>query len=404
MKLLGPFSQIISMRGLPSAGPIGASQLEVIENGGVLVEGDHIKDVGGYNELRSQADVFEEIIEPSVLMPGLIDAHTHICFAGSRAGDYMRRLEGESYLDISASGGGIMSTVRHTRDADKAQLIDGILSRCKRLIGDGITTCEVKSGYGLSLEAEVKMLEAIAEANTKSPVTLVATCLAAHVCPPEFNSQIDYINHLVNDLLPEVVRRNLAKRADIFVERSAFGSESATKYLLTCKQLGLDVVIHADQFTIEGSHLAAEHQVLSADHLEVSDEPSIRAMAKSGVIGVVLPGATLGLGQHFAPARKMLDNGMCVVIASDWNPGSAPMGDLLTQAAVLGAAEKLTMAETLAGMTERAARALRLADRGILTTGKRADMISFPTNDYREILYHQGSMKPNRVWVDGKSY
>jgi imidazolonepropionase len=249
-------------------------------------------------------------------------------------------------------------------------------------------------GKGLCVEEELKQLRAIKSATVKTKASLVATCLAAHMLPKDFNgNQSEYLNYILNDLLPIVKKENLAKRVDIFIEESAFNTENALNYLNKAKQMGFDVTVHADQFTTGGSEVAVKTGAVSADHLEASKDHEIKLLANSNTVAVTLPGASLGLGMPYAPARKLLDTGACLAIASDWNPGSAPMGDLLMQVSVMSAAEKLSTAEVFAGLTSRAAQALRLNDRGALMPGMRSDMQAYPTNDYREILYQQGKLR-----------
>ncbi len=205
----------------------------------------------------------------------------------------------------------------------------------------------------------------------------------------------------MNNLFARIIKEKLATRVDIFIDKGAFNPANAACYLSVARQTGLDLTVHADQFTTGGSEVAVNTGALSADHLEASTEKEIRILAASDTVAVALPGASLGLGMGFAPARKLLDAGACLAIASDWNPGSAPMGDLLLQASVIAAFEKLTTAEIFAGLTFRPAKALKLADRGVLEEGKLADFQSYSCNDYREILYHQGKLKPARVWKAG---
>ncbi|MDO6391217.1 imidazolonepropionase [Pontibacter sp. BT731] len=404
--LIGPFKQMVTMAGLPAAGAIADEELEVLEDAGVLVYDGFIVLVERYDKLLKIAQdkgyTLQKIEEPTVLLPGLIDSHTHICFAGSRANDYAMRVAGKSYLEIARSGGGILDSVRKTREATLVELVDLLKKRCDRHLSEGVTTCEVKSGYGLTTEEELKMLEAIQLVNNHHALELVPTCLAAHMRPPEHTDSRLYLQEVVTQLLPQVKEQGLAKRVDIFIEDTAFNEEDSFEYLSAAKELGFEITVHADQFSTGGSRIAAEAGAISADHLEASGESEIALMKEAGVVATVLPGASLGLGMHYAPARKMLDGGLCLAIATDWNPGSAPMGDLLMQAALLGAAEKLTTAETLAGITVRAAKALNLADRGTIEKGQLADMIAFPTDNYREILYQQGKLKPGKVWKQGK--
>lgn len=403
--LIGPFKQVLTMVGLPETGPIADEALQVLEDAGVLVLDGKIVLVERYEKLlkiaQTEGYTLQQIEQPMVLLPGLIDAHTHICFAGSRANDYAMRVAGKSYLEIARSGGGILDSVRKTREATVVELVDLLKKRCDRHLSEGITTCEVKSGYGLTTDEELKMLESIQLVNKHHAMDLIPTCLAAHMRPPEHSDSRLYLQEVLNELLPQVLEQGLANRIDIFIEETAFSEADAMEYLLAAKEMGFEITVHADQFSTDGSRVAAAVGAISADHLEASGDEEIALLKDAGVVATVLPGASLGLGMHYAPARKMLDGGLCLAIATDWNPGSAPMGDLLLQAALLGAAEKLTTAETLAAITTRAARALNLTDRGALRKGMQADMIAFPTDNYKEILYQQGKLKPSKVWKQG---
>ncbi|MEL6720755.1 MAG: amidohydrolase family protein, partial [Bacteroidota bacterium] len=265
-------------------------------------------------------------------------------------------------------------------------------------------TIEVKSGYGLSVDEEHKMLKAIQLANEETIVDLIPTCLAAHIFPKDFDGKItDYLQEISEKLFPKILTEKLCNRVDAFIEEEAFSRSIIRPYFEKAKQLGFDLTVHADQFHTSGSEVAIEFGAVSADHLEASTDKEIALLAKSEVIPVALPGASIGLGCDFTPARKLLDAGTSLAIASDWNPGSAPMGNLLTQAAILGTFQKLSNAEVLAGMTFRAAAALKLKDRGRLQQGKLADIVAFPTEHFNEILYHQGQLKPSRVWKAGVS-
>lgn len=411
MKLIGPFSQIITLAGIPLKGAVKDEQLQVIANGGILIEnlpagqaGDVIKKIGDFNSLKNEFQNAEiELIEGNnVLLPGFVDSHTHICFGGNRSKDFAMRLNGKTYLEIAESGGGIWSTVTNTRKETKENLVKSTLEKANISLRNGITTTEIKSGYGLSIEDEIKMLEAINEVQSKSKADLIPTFLGAHMKPRDFEgSNSDYLELLINEVFPILKEKNLAKRVDIFTEKSAFSVEESRFYLQEAKNKGFEITIHADQFTPGGSLLAVEFGALSADHLEFSGEEEIKLLAKSDVVATALPGASIGLGMQYTPARKLLDAGCCLSIASDWNPGSAPMGDLLTQASILATFEKLSMAEVLSGITFRAAQALNLSDRGTLESGKKADFVSFPTSDFRDIIYYQGQLKPNAVWKNG---
>lgn len=403
-KLIGPFSEILTLSGLALNGAIADSQLEVIRAGGVIVEDGRIVVIGDFENLRlANPELSIEKVEgEQVLLPGFIDCHTHICFAGSRAKDYSLRIQGKTYLEIAKSGGGIWDSVTQTRAAVLPKLVELLEQRVQRHLADGVTTIEVKSGYGLDVSNELKMLRAIKSVSLTTPADLVPTCLAAHLLPKDFEgSQVEYLDHVLTDLLPLVKAEGLADRVDIFIEESAFDRAASVPYLLAAKALGFEITVHADQFTTSGLEVAIEVGAVSADHLEASTEREAALLKGTETVAVVLPGASLGLGMQYAPARKLLDAGACLAIASDWNPGSAPMGDLLMQAAVMSAAEKLSTAEVFAGLTFRAAKALGLKDRGTLAEGMLADMQAYPCSDYREILYHQGKIKPGIVWKNG---
>jgi len=401
--LIGPFDQMITFEGLPMFGPIRDNQLDIIGQGGIITDQQRIVATGNFNRLRKRhKGKTEEIEGHYVLLPGMIDAHTHMCYAGTRVKDYALRVSGNTYQEILRKGGGIYETVNHTRMATIQELSGLTRQRIARHFNEGVTTMEIKSGYGLSVESELKMLEVISHLNKEMPADLIPTCLSAHVLPPEFNSTKSYLDSIVHDLLPIIQKKNLSNRIDIFIEENAFPPDESYQFLLNAKKMGFQVTIHADQFTPGGSEIAARLKAKSADHLEVIDERHIKMLIENNVVATVLPGASLGLGIPFAPARKILDAGGCLAIATDWNPGSAPMGDLLTQAALLSVYQKLAFAETIGGITFRAARALDLGDRGTLARGMIADFIAFPATDYRDILYHQGKLKPGIIWKNGK--
>lgn len=407
-RFIGPFKQLLPMSGLPLKGALSDSQLPVLHNAGMLLENDNILKIGSYEALRAeatshQADVIA-LKGDHVCIPGLIDSHTHICFGGSRANDYAMRNAGKTYLDIAKAGGGIWDTVTQTRKATKAELVKKTIKRAKQHLKNGVTTIEVKSGYGLSVDEELKMLRAIQEANRQLPVDLISTCLAAHMLPKDYDgNEENYLAVIAAKLFPILKEEKLANRIDAFIEESAFSAAQIAPYFQKARDWKFDITVHADQFSTGGSQVAIAFEAVSADHLEASTQREIALLAKSNVIATALPGASLGLGCGFTPARKILDAGGALAIASDHNPGSAPMGDLLTQAAILGTFEKLTNTEVFAGITYRAAAALNLKDRGQLAPGFLADFCLFHTSDYKEILYNQGAFKPCVVWKNGKS-
>lgn len=404
MKLIGPFKQVVTLANLPLRGKLSDEQLEIIPDGGILIDNDKIKKVGDFDALKSENQNIEiEAVEgEQIILPAFVDSHTHICFGGNRANDFAMRNAGKTYLEIAESGGGIWSSVQHTRNASEEELLKTLLERIDFLISLGITTIEVKSGYGLDAENELKMLRIIKKAQEQTKASLVPTCLSAHLKPRDFEgSNEEYLHYIVTEILPKVKEEDLAKRVDIFIEKSAFQPEESRDFLLKAKELGFEITVHADQFTPGSSRIAVEVGAKSADHLEATIDDDIEFLAKSDTVATALPGASLGLGEKFTPARKLLDAGAIVAIASDWNPGSAPMGNLITQASILATFEKLTTAEVLAGMTFRSAFALGLEDRGRLTDGQKADFVTFKTNNFQNVLYNQGSLKAENVYIDG---
>ena len=404
MKLIGPFKQVVTLANLSLRGKLSDEQLEIIVDGGILINDDKIQQVGDFEALKSQHQNIEiETIEgEQIVLPAFVDSHTHICFGGNRANDFAMRNAGKTYLEIAESGGGIWSSVQHTRNASEEELLRTLLERINILVDLGITTIEVKSGYGLNVENELKMLRIIKKAQSKTLATLIPTCLSAHLKPRDFEGDNKaYLEYILNEILPKVKEENLSNRVDIFIEKSAFQPEESKAFLLKTKDLGFEITVHADQFTAGSSRIAVEVGAQSADHLEATIDEDIEFLAHSNTVATALPGASLGLGEKFTPARKLLDAGAILAIASDWNPGSAPMGNLITQASILATYEKLTTAEVLAGMTFRSAFALGLEDRGKLENGLKADFVTFKTDNFQNVLYNQGSLKAENVFIDG---
>lgn len=390
------------MDGLPLHGPIADDELPIIKNTGIVVEDGKVIALGGYHQLFKKYESAERVLTEAknqVVLPAFIDCHTHICWAGDRANDYAMRVSGKSYLEIAKAGGGIMDTVLATRSATKEDLVGLIIERADSLLSQGIATVEVKSGYGLDLENELKMLRAIKEANEHTRVELIPTFLGAHIKPKDFEgSHKEYLAYLVKEVAPKVLEEGLAKRGDIFVEEGAFDNELAEWYISEMQNLGFEMTVHADQFSSGGGSLAVKSGCISADHLESTDKNTIHAFRNSETVAVALPGASLGLGMAFTPCRELLDNQACVAIATDWNPGSAPMGHLLTQASLIGASEKMSLAETLAAITYRSAFALRMKA-GTISQGEKASFTVFETEDYRNIFYTQGQLAPTHTII-----
>ena len=407
MKLIGPFKQIVPLANLPLRGKLSDDQLEIINDGGLLIKDGKVENAGTFQELKNQFPniKIENIEGEQICLPAFTDSHTHSCFGGNRANDFAMRNAGKTSLEIAETGGGIWSSVQHTRSASEEELLKTTLERINFLILQGITTIEIKSGYGLDVENELKMLRVIKKAQTFTKATLVPTCLSAHLKPRDFEgSSQEYLQYILDEILPKVKEENLAKRVDIFIEKSAFLPEESKVFLLKAKELGFEITVHADQFTSGSSRIAVEVGAKSADHLEATINEDIEFLAKSNTVATALPGASLGLGEKFTPARKILDANGILAIASDWNPGSAPMGNLITQASILATFEKLSTSEVLSAITFRSAFALSLEDRGTLEKGKKADFVTFKTDNFQNVLYHQGSLKAENVYIDGEKF
>jgi len=391
------------MSNLPLHGALSDNKIEVIEKGGVVISGDKIIEVGNFKNLFKKKYQLIEINTPQVLLPGFIDCHTHICHFGSRSDEYSKRNAGVSYQKILSEGGGIHNTMSATEKASDDDLLNVTIKRLDRHLKEGVLTCEVKSGYGSNLSEEVRLLSLINQLNTSHIIDIVPTCLAAHVTPKGYNSSSEYLEKIIEELIPIIKKSRLSDRVDIFTEEKAFTVNESLKYLSELKN-DFDITVHANQFSSGGVEVAVKSRAKSADHLEVLNEKEIKLLSESNTSAVVLPGCSLGLGIPFAPARKLLDGNCKLSIATDWNPGSAPMGDLLHQASLLGSIEKLTNAEVFSAITFRAADALGLEDRGRIEKNKIADFIGFETKDYKEILYHQGKLKPSLICKRGEIY
>ena len=326
-----------------------------------------------------------------LVVPGLIDCHTHLAFAGWRADEFEQRLRGASYLDIAKAGGGIMSTVRQTRAASEWELTERARCFLERMLSLGVTAVECKSGYGLDLETELKLLRVYRQLSSQQPVCIVPTFLGAHVIPPEYrDNRKGYVDLLVTEMIPAVVRERLATSCDVFVEESAFTVVEARRILQAARAHGMAARLHADQLTAGGgAELAAEVGALSADHLECVSESGMRALATAGVVAVSLPIASLYLGQKPMPARRLIDSGVPLAVATDFNPGSAPSYHLPLALTLACNLQRMTPDESLKGATAYAARALGIeSETGSLEPGKRADFVVLDAPDVNHWLYH----------------
>ena len=366
--------------------------LGIIEDGAVAARDGRIAWIGPRAALPAH-DAPVTDCGGAWILPGLIDCHTHLVFGGNRSAEFEMRLGGATYEEIARAGGGILSTMRATRAANDAQLVQAALPRLDALLREGVTTVEIKSGYGLELDAELRQLRAARALGAQRQVSVVTSLLAAHAVPPEYKGrQGDYLRHVVEEILPSAAAEGLADAVDAFCESIAFTPEETATLFTAAKRLGLPVKLHADQLTDGGgAALAAAHGALSADHLERSNAAGIAAMAKAGTVAVLLPGATLMLREtHFPPIAAMREHGCRMALSTDMNPGSSPALSLLLMLNLGCTLFRMTVPEALLGVTRHAAAALGLADRGVLAEGMRCDLALYRIQRPAELCYWLG--------------
>ncbi|MFC4313891.1 imidazolonepropionase [Steroidobacter flavus] len=370
--------------------------LGIVDRGAVAVSDGRIVYAGPEADLPSAVKAGAEIhdCEGRWITPGLIDCHTHLVYAGNRAKDFELRLQGVSYEQIARAGGGIVSSVRATREADDEQLMRQSLARLDALLAEGVTTIEIKSGYGLDLDNERKMLQAARRLTQERNVTVSTTFLGAHALPPESTrGKDDYIDNTVLPMLRVLTNEGLVDAVDAFCESIAFSPEQVQRVFKAAADLGLPVKLHADQLSnLRGAALAAEHHALSADHLEHTDEHSIAAMAAAGTVAVMLPGAFYFLReQHRPPVALLRQHGVAMAVATDCNPGTSPLTSLLLAMNMAATQFGMTVEECIAGVTREAARALGMeARKGSLEAGKHADLAIWNVESLSELVYRMG--------------
>lgn len=387
----------------------GMSDISVTSRGAVASYQGTIVVVGPEKDVLRQTELVPHGVQldagGGVIIPGLVECHTHMVFGGWRCGEFVKKLEGASYLDILESGGGILSSVRATRNSSREELIEEGLKRLDSVLSLGTTTCEIKTGYGLDLETEIKMLEVIAELDRLHPVDVVATFLGAHAVPPEYEGrQTEFLARLAEEVLPKVARRKLAEFCDIFCENRVFPADSAGPYLEKAKQLGFKIRLHADEIEPSGgAELAARLGARSADHLLKVSDAGIEALAEAGTTAVLLPGTGLFLGEEPAPARRLIDAGVPVALSTDFNPGSSPTMSLPLIVNLGCVLLKMTPAEALTAVTINAASVLdRAALAGSLEAGKKADMLLLDIPSWDHLAYRFGQNFVRTVIKNGR--
>ncbi len=395
--LLKNIKQLVTVSSHGKPAKIGREMrdLGVIEHATVFIEDGLFRWIGLPDQFDLKLHEDAHIIDASglVALPGFVDAHTHLVFAGSRENEFAMRAEGKTYQEIAEQGGGILSTVQATRATTKKELKKLAGKRLDAMLRHGTTTVEIKSGYGLEPDAEIKIIEVINELADEHFMTIVPTFLGAHAIPPEYKANPDeYVELVCERMLPYIAKRHLARFCDVFCEQGYFSVEQSRKTFEKARLLELDLKIHADELAASGgSKLAAELKVVSADHLEHIDEKGIEGLRSAGVVAVLLPGVSFFLNHAYAPARKLIDAGVPVAIASDFNPGSCMSFSIPLMMTIACSQMKMSPEEAITACTINGAAALKLSDTvGSIEVGKHADIVLYDIPNYRYLAYHFG--------------
>jgi imidazolonepropionase len=401
-------AQVVTLAGpaRPRVGP-ELRELGIIARGAMLVRDGLIERAGPAAEIEPAIDANTTVVDAGgrILLPGFVDAHTHPVFAGTRVDEFEERSRGATYEEIAARGGGIQSTVNRTRAASLDELVAAGRRYANWFLRGGTTTIEAKSGYGLSLEDELKILRAIKRLDSETPLRYVPTFLGAHSVPAEYRARRDeYVSLIVDEMLPQVAQQKLAEYCDVFCEEKVFTTDESWRILSAARCHGLGLRMHADQLSLSGgAKLAAELGTVTADHLEHTDAAGIEALRRAGVQPVLLPGSVYALGSSLYPAaREMIDAGLAVVLATDFNPGSSPTASIRMILSLAATHMKMTPAEAITAATINAAYSLnRGAQLGSLEPGKLADFVIHDCDDYRELAYFFGIEHAWKVYVEG---
>ena len=409
--LITNIKQLVTMAGVAKKGGRKPQKedLSIISNAALLIENEKISWIGKNSEAKKFKKCKILDAAGTVILPGLIDSHTHLIFAGSRHEEFAKRSEGQehhkTYLEIAKEGGGILSTVRETQKASLNTLIKLARARIQKARSFGITTLEVKSGYGLSLKDELKCLTALQKLSRTEKINLVSTFMGAHDFPPEFKDNKDaYVELLCKVMIPQVAQKKLAEFCDVFIDEGFYTLSQTEKILKTAVTHGLRIRIHSDEFKpLGGTELAVSLKAKSVDHLMAVTEQGIEALAHSHTVATLLPGTSFFLGKSYAPARKLIDAGACVALGTDFNPGSSVTQNLLLMGTLAVTQMKLTLSETLSAMTYNAAKGLGQEGLiGSIEVSKQADLAFFDVPSYEYLLYHFGDNFCKKVIWRGK--
>jgi imidazolonepropionase len=409
MNAIVNIGQLVTLAG-PARPRTGAAlgNLAIIEDAAMLIEDGRVTETGKYSDIQSKIAANAAVIDAGgrCVTPGFVDAHTHLVFAGNRATEFEQRIGGATYQEIAAAGGGILRTVALTRAAGEDDLLAAARRHRDWMLRGGTTTLEAKSGYGLDRDTELKMLRVIRRLNEEGPARIVPTLLAAHTVPPEYKDRRgDYVRFITDELIPEVASTGLAQYCDVFCDDNAFSVEEACTVLAAAKKHGLKLRLHAEQFRSgTGADLAAELGAVTADHLETTTDETLQHLRTAGVQPVLLPGSVFALSRtQYPPARKMVEAGLAIVIATDFNPGSSPVPSMPFMLSLACLQMRLSPGEALSAATINAAHSLGLGDEiGSLEAGKQADLLIHEFTDYRELAYFIAAPARPRVFIAGR--
>lgn len=400
-------SELVTCKGFKAKKGSEMNDLHIINDGAVIIEEGVIIAVGNTEEvLKNVNEDNYEVIDASgkTVLPGFVDSHTHLVFGGYRAEEFSWRLRGDSYMEIMNRGGGIINSVRGTKEASKEELIDLGKKRLNSMLSFGVTTVEGKSGYGLDFETEIKQLEVMEQLDKIHPLDIVKTFLGAHAVPKEYKGKEDeFIDFIIEEVLPVVQERNLAEFCDIFCEKNVFSVEQSRKLLLKAKEMGMKSKLHADEIVrLGGAELSAEIEAVSADHLLQASDEGIKAMAEKGVVATLLPGTAFSLKEEFARGRYMIDNGCAVALATDFNPGSCFTESIPLIISLATLYMKMTTEETITALTINGAAAIDKADAiGSIDVGKKGDLAIHEFPSYKFLPYHIGVSTVEKVIKNG---